>query len=237
MLYKLRGEGAHCAPPPPLAKTLLLFSESIQVKFFWKLVWSKNESPDTILVSMGTIVSVLRLFISFRFLTGNPYSKSKTLFPCWKSTKLPFSESLSKTKSDDTTLVAMLIVLSNLRPLKHKKECGIKFATMTASSGISSPNSHNRLHLGYSSWKLAKTFEFCEAFVWRLPKFVVQKHASTLDVALVTKGGRMRLKTDLKNKLSKLSENLKFVAQGVLEIFDKVYLGGTLCPPPPSWLG
>ena len=39
----------------------------------------------------------------------------------------------------------------------------------------------------------------------------------------------------------KLSECFKSVAQGVLEIFEEVYLGDTLCappsPPPPCWLG
>ena len=53
------------------------------------------------------------------------------------------------------------IVLSNLRS-KHEKECETKVVTMTLSSGISSPNFHNRLHLGYSLWKLAKPFEFLE---------------------------------------------------------------------------
>ena len=44
-------------PPPLLAITLLPFSESIQVKFPESL--SKNESLDTTLVSMETMVSVL----------------------------------------------------------------------------------------------------------------------------------------------------------------------------------
>ena len=57
----------------PLAKTLFPFSESIQIKFFWKL--------DKTLVSMEAMVSVLRLFITFRFLTENPYSKLKNLVP------------------------------------------------------------------------------------------------------------------------------------------------------------
>ena len=42
----------------------------------------------------------------------------------------------------------------------------------------------------------------------------------------------------LKTILFKFSESLKSVAQGVLEIFEEVYLGwGTMCPPPslPGW--
>ena len=78
---------------PPLGETLLTFSESIQVKFFWKLV--ENESLDALLVSMETMVSVvIRWFIVFQFLTGNPYSKIKSLFPLCQVNKGYFSESL-----------------------------------------------------------------------------------------------------------------------------------------------
>ena len=51
---KTRG---HIVPPPP-AKTLLPFSGSIQVKFFWKLV--QNESPEKTLVSVETMINGLR---------------------------------------------------------------------------------------------------------------------------------------------------------------------------------
>ena len=114
----------------------------------------------------------------------------------------------------------MEMVVPNLRPLKHEKECETKTVTSTPSSGKSIPNFHNRLHLG----KLLHAAEIC-----------FQKHASTLDVAIVTKGGPSRLK----NKFFKLSESFNSEAQGFLEIFDEVYMGGgTMCPPPPiPWMG
>ena len=43
-----------------------------------------------------------------------------------------------------------------LNVAQARKKCEMKLVTMTPSSGMSSPNFHNRLHLGYSSWKLAK---------------------------------------------------------------------------------
>ena len=69
-----------------------------------------------------------------------------------------------------------------------------------------------------------------------------QKHASALDVAMVTKDGRRRLKNNffvLKSSSFKLSESFKSVAQGVVEILEEVYLGkgAQYLPPPPSWLG
>ena len=57
---KGRGGGAQSAPPPPV-KTLFPFSESTQVKFSESL--SKIESREANLVSMETMVMVLRWFI------------------------------------------------------------------------------------------------------------------------------------------------------------------------------
>ena len=53
------------------------------------------------------------------------------------------------------------------------------------------------------------------------------KYASSFGVAIVTKGGGRRLKINFVLQIStfKRSENLKSVAQGVLEIFEEVYLG------------
>ena len=42
--------------------------------------------------------------------------------------------------------------------------------------------------------EIAKHFEFWEPLVWKLPKCVVKKHASTLGIAMVTKGGRTQIK-------------------------------------------
>ena len=67
----------------PLAKTLLPFSESIQVRFSESL--SKDESFDTTLVSMETMLRVLRWLVGFRFLTGNPQSKIKNRVPLVES--------------------------------------------------------------------------------------------------------------------------------------------------------
>ena len=65
--------------PTPLENTLLPFSESIQVKFSESM--SENESLDAALDYMDTMGSVLRWFIAFRFLTGNPQNQ-KPCSPC-----------------------------------------------------------------------------------------------------------------------------------------------------------
>ena len=70
---------------PPLVKTWFPFSESTQVKFSESL--SKIESCEANLVSMETMVMVLRWFIVFRFLTRNHHSKIKNLVPLNKSKK------------------------------------------------------------------------------------------------------------------------------------------------------
>ena len=91
-LLTLSQPGFSCAPktngrehsaPSPLVKTLLTFSDSIQVKFSES--FTKNESLDATLVSMETMGSVLRWFKAIRFLTGNPYSKIKNPVPLVES--------------------------------------------------------------------------------------------------------------------------------------------------------
>ena len=141
-----------------------------------------------------------------------------------------------KTKSDDTILVAIVIVLSNLRSLKHERARN-DIVTMTSSSGTSSRNFLNRLHFRYSSWKLANSSSSGELLHENGRNF--SKHASTLDVAMVTNGRQRRLKSNfvLKLKSFNFSDSFKSVPQGGLEILDEVYLGGgggTMCPP---WLG
>ena len=87
----------------PLAKTLLPFSETSQIKIFWKLVqkWIFWQT----LVSMETMISVFLVVHTFRFLTGNPvpFQKSKTLLPEWHHS---WSNGIR---------------LPNLRSLKHEK--------------------------------------------------------------------------------------------------------------------
>ena len=65
---KPRVGGGGLAPPSKNPVTLLRIHSS---KSFESL--SKYESLDTTLVSMETMVSVLRWFIVFRYLTGNPF--------------------------------------------------------------------------------------------------------------------------------------------------------------------
>ena len=61
-------------------------------------------------------------------MTGKPYSKITNLVPHVESRQNYFSESLEKFLSNDTIRVAMVRVLSNLRSLKHEKECETKMS-------------------------------------------------------------------------------------------------------------
>ena len=88
----------------PLAKTLLPFSESIQVKFFWKLVpkwvsWNNFGFHG----KHGWCFKVVHSFPIFDW--ESLYKYQKPCFPCWKPTNITFSESLLKTKSNDIVLV------------------------------------------------------------------------------------------------------------------------------------
>ena len=142
---------------------------------------------------------------AFRFWLGINIQKSKTLFPLLKVKKSTFFWKFIKTKSNDTILVAMEIILPNLRSLKHENEYEMKIVTRTPSSGISSPNFHNRLHWGHSSWNWHKIIQFWLAFACKLTKCVVHKNASTLDIAMAIKGGRRRLKINFFSVNSLLS--------------------------------
>ena len=104
------------------------------------------------------LLSTKNLFSDF--FTRNHHSKNKTLFPLIKVKKVTLSESLRKTKSNDTIGVAMVVVVLILRLMKHEKECEMKTVTRTPSSGILIPNFHNRFHSGHPSWIYQKTFEF-----------------------------------------------------------------------------
>ena len=142
-----QGGGGGGAQSAPLVKTLFPFSESTQVKFFWKLVqnwvlWSK-------LGFHGNHGYGFKVVHSFRFLTRNHHSKIKNLVPLNKSKKVTFFWKLMKTKSNDTIGVAMVVVVFILRSMKHEKES--ETVTRTPSSGILSPNLHNRFHLGHPS--------------------------------------------------------------------------------------
>ena len=69
-----------------------------------------KKSPDITLVSMETMVSVLSwfIYISFRFLTGNPYSTSKTLKPF----PLPRHQHTFNVRDDVSTRIAQVFVRS-----------------------------------------------------------------------------------------------------------------------------
>ena len=45
----------------------------------------------------------------------------------------------------------MVVVVFILRSMKQEKECKTKIVTRTPSSGILSPNLHNRFHVGHPS--------------------------------------------------------------------------------------
>ena len=89
--------------------------------------------------------------------------------------------------------------------------------------------------------EMAKNVELWWALVWKLSKGVFQKHASTLDVVMVTRvgeGGWKIIFFVLKISSFKLSEKVKSVAQGALDIWGNapgVGGGGAQCAPP--WLG
>ena len=87
LLWSSGGRGAQSAPPP-LVKTLFPFSEFTQVIFFWKLV--QNWGLWRKLGFHGNHGYGFKVVHSFRFLTRNHQSKSKTLFPLTKVKKVTF---------------------------------------------------------------------------------------------------------------------------------------------------
>ena len=123
----------------------------------------------------------------------------------------------------------MEIGLPCLRLLKHEKDSDMKTVTRTPSGGISSPHFHKRLHLGQSPWKKQKHVEFWLAFAWQHCRNVFFKSIRQLWRCY----GNQRWAKAVENsflvlKISsfKLSESLKSVAQGVLEIFEEMDLEG-----------
>ena len=124
------------------------------------------------------------------------------------------------------------VVVYSIKAGKRRKLSETKIVTRTQSSRISSPNFHIRL-LRDTLKGHSENVEFWWAFVWKLPKYIFQKHASTLDVAMVTKGGQRRLENIfvLKNTSFKLSESFEPTAKGVLQIFEEVYQGARCRPP------
>ena len=86
----------------------------------------KIESPDRNLVSMVTIVSILRWFIFFRVLTVGLHSKIKSLVPIYERQTKWIFEILYIAKSNDIIFGAMVVVVSLLRSLKHEKHCKIE---------------------------------------------------------------------------------------------------------------
>ena len=138
---------------------------------FWKPL--ENESLQTTLVSTDTI----RLFMVFRCLTGNPYSKVKNLVP------------IVEIQPNDTFPGATKIVLLNLRSVKDENECETKIVDRTPSSRkssqISQQTKFGTLFMEIANKKLSALVSFC----MKLPNCVFQKHASTLDVAMLARVG------------------------------------------------
>ena len=124
------GEGAHFAAHSKNPVTLLrINSSNVFLKACPKMSLLTNFG-----VHMETIIYVLRRFIAFKFLTWNPCSKIYKLVPgpfLKVNKKIIFSESLLKTKSSDTILGAMEIVLPKSRSLKHEKERETRIVTRT----------------------------------------------------------------------------------------------------------
>ena len=115
----------------------------------------------------------------------------------------------------------MEIVLPNLRSLNTEKKAKQKMAP-----GCNPAEYKTQFFLTDYIWndlhEKTKNIQFWSAFALNLPKCIFTKHASTLDVAVVTKDGRRRLKiVFLFSKLVFIfSESFKSIAQGVLEIFE-----------------
>ena len=161
------------------------------------------------------------------------------MLPCWKLTKVIFAESFYESKSNDTNLGDMDIVLPRLRSLKHEKSVKRKLSPGGHQAGYHPLISTTDYIWDTLHGNSKKNVEFWWAFAWKLPKCGVQKHASTLYVAMVTKGGRSWFKISFlfwHFASFNLSESFTLVAQGVLEKFEEVYLGGGGAQSTP-WLG
>ena len=70
---------------------------------------------------MKTIVSVLRWFIAFRFLTGNPYSKIKNLVPLAESQEKKLFLKAYKKGLSDTILRAIGVSIAQFKVVEVRK--------------------------------------------------------------------------------------------------------------------
>ena len=142
---KNKGGGAHLLP----------FSESIQVKFFWKLaqkwVFSHNFGFHWNHCWSFKVVCSFEIFD-----WESPFKNQKTVFPLvnvnksnffWKHMKNQIKWQDSRCHGDS---IAQFKVVEAWKRVRNENchQDDIKGAW-----GISSPTLHNRLHLGHSSWK------------------------------------------------------------------------------------
>ena len=149
-----------------------------------------------------------------------------------KANKNNFFLKLIKTKTNHNILGAMVIVLPKV--VEARERVRNEHFHQDAIKRNIKPKLQ-QITFGTLFTEIVKQAEFWWAFAWKLPKCAVQKHVSSLDGAMVTKGGLRRLKDNFVLwKLVKLSERLKSVAQADIDIFEEVYLGrGVQCAPPP----
>ena len=120
----------------------------------------------------------------------------------------------------------MVIVLSNLRGLKHKKR-------------VRNENCHQDAITRNIKPKFPQQTTFfgtrsMELFAWKCQN-VLFKTCIKIGRCYGQQGWADAVEkytVMLQINSFKLSESLKSVAQGVLEIFEEVYLGGTMSPPP-----
>ena len=218
-LFVLQKHRGHFVPTPtPLTKTLLPFSESIQVTFFWMLVQRRVSWIH--FGFHGNHLRVLRLFIAFPFLTGNPFSKIKSLFPLLKKMKL-----------NDIILVANLRSWSMEKSVK--KNCHKNAFKRNIRPKFPQQSTFRSLFME----KAKKTSSFGELFM-KTAEMCFSKTCVNFARCYVNQGWAEGLKNIfvLKIKSFIFSESFKSPAQGVLEIFEEVYLGAH-CAPPPTLVG
>ena len=102
--------------------------------------------------------SVLRWSIAFRFLTGNPSSKIKPLFPLLKVNISTFLKGYKK--PNRTTPFSLPWSIVQFKVVASQKECETMIFIRSPSNGILSRNLHNRLRLGHSLWNKQRKNEF-----------------------------------------------------------------------------
>ena len=169
------------------------------------------------------MVMVLMWLIVFRFLTWNYHSNLKNLVPLNNSKKkVTLSQSLWKTKLNDTIGFAMVVVVFILRSMKHEKECETKNVTRTPSSGILSPNLHKQIPFRTPFIDLAEHFRVWGDFVWKLVEICCSKTCFNFGRCYGNQGWAETVENQtLFFKISSFdkSESFNSLAQGVLEIF------------------